>query len=333
VNKIFHTLILSGLCILPATAAELWVAPNGNDSNPGTPAQPLASIAAAQRQARELRRLNQADTNEPVRLILRGGVYRLDSPLFFRPEDSGTETSPTLIEAATHEQPVLSSGVLIQGWKKLKDKIPGLPSAARSQVWVADAPKSGGRRLEFRQLWVNDRKAVRAREPNGDTLNRLVAWDKTHQEAWISTAALGGVRHPAQLEMVIDQVWEIAVLRVKSLRLDGDKAGLTFHQPESKIEFEHPWPPVTVTTNYQAPFFLANAMEFLDAPGEWFADPAAGKVYYWPRSGEDLTQARVIAPALETLVRVEGTLDRPVEHLAFRGIRFAHATWLRPSQA
>jgi len=30
---------------------------------------------------------------------------------------------------------------------------------------------------------------------------------------------------------------------------------------------------------------------------------------------------------------MEGTLDRPVEHLAFRGIRFAHTTWLRPSQA
>jgi hypothetical protein len=332
-TKIFRLLILSGLCILPATAAEFWVATDGNDSNPGTPAQPLASIATAQRQARELRRLGKADPNEPVRLIMRGGVYRLDSPLFFRPEDSGTETSPTLIEAATSEQPVLSGGVLIQGWKKAKGKIPGLPSAARGQVWVADAPKFGGRRLEFRQLWVNDRKAVRAREPNGDTLNRLVAWNKTNQEAGVSTSALGAVRKPERLEMIIDQVWEIAVLRVKSIRLDGDRAGLTFQQPESKIEFEHPWPPVEVSTNYQAPFFLANTIEFLDAPGEWFADPATGKIYYWPRPGEDLTQAKVAAPALETLLQVAGTLDRPVEHLVFRGLRFEHATWLRPSEA
>jgi hypothetical protein len=332
-TKIVRLLTLSCLFILPATAVELRVAPDGNDNNPGTLVQPFASIAAAQRQARELRRLNRVPANEPVRLILGGGVYQLDSPLFFRPEDSGTETSPTLIEAAPHEQPVISGGVRIQGWKKLKDKIPGLPSAARGQVWVADAPKFGGRSLEFRQLWVNDRKSVRAREPNGDTLNRLAAWNKTNQEAWVSTPALGAVRQPAQLEMVIDQVWEIAVLRVKSLQRAGKYVRLTFQQPESKIEFEHPWPPVTVTTNYRAPFFLANAMEFLDAPGEWFADPAAGKVYYWPRPGEDLAQANVVAPALETLVRVEGTLDRPVEHLAFRGIRFAHATWLRPSVA
>ena len=358
-NKIFRILILSCLFILPATAGELWVAPDGDDSNPGTPAQPLASIAAAQRQARELRRLAKVDANEPVRIILRGGVYQLDSPLFFRPEDSGTETSPTLIEAATNEQPVVSGGISIGGWKPLAGDIPGLPEAARGQVWVADAPKFGGRLLEFRQLWVNDRKAIRAREPNGNTLNRLVAWDKMNQEAWVSAAALSVLsssrRQPAQilpdgmkneiqsrltpaatfpqLEMVIDQVWEIAVLRVKSLHLETNTACLTFQQPESKIQFEHPWPPATVTTKYQAPFFLANAIEFLDSPGEWFSDPAAGKIYYWPRPGEDLTRAKVAAPALETLMLVTGTLDRPVEHLAFRGIRFEHATWLRPSAA
>jgi hypothetical protein len=290
---------------------------------------------------------------------LRGGVYQLDSPLFFRPEDSGTATSPTLIEAATNEQPVVSGGVLIQGWEKLKDTIPGLPEAARGQVWMADAPKIGGRLLEFRQLWVNDLKAVRAREPNGDTLNRLVAWDKTNQEAWISTSAVSAfgssrcqsAQNPSfggkneiqsrltsaatfsQLEMVIDQVWEIAVLRVKSIRATTNGACLTFQQPESRIEFEHPWPPVTVTTNYQAPYYLANAIEFLDSPGEWFEDLDAGKIYYWPRAGEDLTKAEITAPALESLVYVEGTPDRPVEHLIFRGIRFEHATWLRPSQA
>jgi hypothetical protein len=36
-------------------------------------------------------------------------------------------------------------------------------------------------------------------------------------------------------------------------------------------------------------------------------------------------------PALETLVQVAGTVDRPVKHVAFEGISFAHTTWLRPS--
>ena len=88
-----------------------------------------------------------------------------------------------------------------------------------------------------------------------------------------------------------------------------------------------------MSTNGNAPFFLVNALEFLDEPGEWYLDRSAGRVYYWPRPGEDLTRAAVIAPVLETLVRIEGSLDHPVAHVQFRGIEFAHTTWLRPSRA
>jgi len=197
---------------------------------------------------------------------------------------------------------------------------------------VADAPIIDGWFLEFRQLWVNDKKAVRAREPNGENLARLVAWDKTNQVATIPAATLAGIKKPGQLEMVIDQVWEIAVLRVESIRNEGTNALVTFQQPESRIEFHHPWPPVTVNAKYQAPFFLANAIEFLDEPGEWFEDVSAGKIYYWPRAGEDMTTANVFAPAIETLVKIEGTPDEPVTNIEFKGITFAHTAWLRPGQ-
>ena len=149
---------------------------------------------------------------------------------------------------------------------------------------MAHAPIIDGRVLEFRQLWVDDKKAVRAREPNGENLGRLVTWDKTNQLATIPITALAGIKTPGQLEMVIDQVWEIAVLRMQSIRREGTNAVIAFQQPESRIEFHHPWPPVTVNAKYQAPFFLANAIEFLDEPGEWFEDLSAGKVYYWPRA-------------------------------------------------
>ena len=57
-----------------------------------------------------------------------------------------------------------------------------------------------------------------------------------------------------------------------------------------------------------------------------------GKVYYWPRRGEDLATVSVFAPALETLVKVEGALDEPVTNIEFNGITFAHTAWLRPSE-
>jgi hypothetical protein len=326
-------LVLSCLLAVPARAAEFWVSPDGDDHNPGTRAKPFASLAGARQKARELRRLSEPATHEPVQIILRGGIYQLNSPLLFLPEDSGTENSPTIIEAAPDEKPILSGGVQIGGWHPLKEKISGLPETARGKTWVADAPKTGGQVLEFRQLWVDDQKAVRAREPDGENLARLVAWDKTNQVATIPSAALDGIKKPVRLEMVIDQVWEIAVLRVKSIRVKGTNALVTFKQPEGRIEFTHPWPPVIVTTNYHAPFFLANAIEFLDQPGEWFEDLSAGKIYYRPRDGEDMTRARVFAPVLETLVQIGGPPDRPVSNLQFRGISFAHTTWQRPSQS
>ena len=212
------------------------------------------------------------------------------------------------------------------------ENISGLPEIARGKIWVADAPKIAGKIFAFRQLWVNDRQAIRARAPNGENMERLVAWDKTNQVATIPAAALAGIKKPGRLEMIIDQVWEIAVLRVKSIRIQDTNALVTFKPPESKIEFRHPWPPVIVNPNYRAPFFLANAIQFLDSPGEWFEDTAAGKIYYWPRDGEDMTRARVLAPALETLVRIEGSPGKPVANIQFKGITFAHTTWLRPAE-
>jgi hypothetical protein len=79
-------------------------------------------------------------------------------------------------------------------------------------------------------------------------------------------------------------------------------------------------------------FFLANAIEFLDEPGEWFEELSSGKIYYWPRPGENLNTAQVVAPVLETLVKVEFSLDRPTACIQFKGIAFEPTTWLRPSQ-
>jgi hypothetical protein len=319
----------------------------------------LASIRRAQQKIRESQVSAHTSNVVSDQIVLRGGIYPLKTALVFGREDSGVSspgsasvplagfspdttrldggtpavpgTNLLIISAAPGEIPILSGGVEIGGWTRTRT-IAGLPDSARGHVWVADAPKVDGRVLEFRQLWVNGAKAIRAREPNRENLARLVAWDKTNQIATISAPALAGVKIPARLEMIIDQVWEIAVLRVKSIRVDGPNAFLTFHQPESDIEFQHPWPPVIVKTNYQAPFFLVNAIEFLDSPGEWFEDARAGKIYYWPRDGEDPARAKIFAPALETLVNIEGTLDRPAANIVFKGITFTHTTWLRPSE-
>ncbi|MGZ8921273.1 MAG: right-handed parallel beta-helix repeat-containing protein [Limisphaerales bacterium] len=76
-----------------------------------------------------------------------------------------------------------------------------------------------------------------------------------------------------------------------------------------------------------ARYWLENAAEFLDSPGEWYLNTDTGVVSYWPRSNEDLSKSEVIAPFLEELVIIEGEPGKPVANLTFRGIEFAHTDW------
>jgi hypothetical protein len=216
---------------------------------------------------------------------------------------------------------------MVKGWRKLTEEIPGLPVSSKGQIWVAEAPIFDGKIVKFRQLWINDRKAVRAREPNGENMDRIILWSNEKKEICIPVAIGKVIQNLSGIEMTIIQMWTNAILRINSVRVEGNIACVTFQEPESKIEFEHLFP--MLTSN--APFFLANAAAFLDNPGEWFQTPD-GRILYWPRSNEDLTKANVVIPALETLVQISGSLDRPVEHIIFKGIKFSHTSWMRPSE-
>ncbi len=320
---------------------EIWVQPKGNDDGPGTKDSPMASIAAALRKAREWRRLSDPFIRSGIRIIIRGGDYVLDQPLFIRAEDAGTDVSPTIIEAAPGEAPVVSGGRTIPRWTRVAGAVAGLPAEAKGKVWEADIPREGGQPRGFRELWVNGVKAIRAREVNDDdSMRRILAVDMKQEAIWIPAAGgrIGGFRNAggAGMEMVIHQAWAIANLRIKAIEREADRLKLTFCQPESRLEFEHPWPAPVIDSahklNGSSAYYLANAIEFLDRPGEWYEDEARGKIYYWPRSGEDMSAASVVVPALTTLVQVQGTIDRPVSYIQWKGIDFSYSTWMRPSE-
>ncbi|MDP0501148.1 MAG: right-handed parallel beta-helix repeat-containing protein [Verrucomicrobiota bacterium JB022] len=324
-TRFFSLAALLGCLVTPLAAQphEIWVSPDGDDAQAGTQDAPLATIERAQRQARDLRRLKDPAIAEGIRIVIRGGTYRLDQPMLVRWEDSGTAESPTVFAAAEGERPVISGGVSLEGWQQ----------QANSPLWVADAPLVGDRPLQFRNLWINGERGQRAREADGEDLHRVLAWDKENEVGVIEASAVEGLGEPAGLEFVIHQMWAIAILRVKSIEIDGDEARLQFHQPEHQVQFEHPWPPVVINEEYgNSAYYLANRLEFVDEPGEWYQDPKSGKVYYYPRAGETPAKAEVIAPVLETLVEVAGAPGWPVEHVEFEGLQFSHTTWMRPSE-
>ena len=315
--------------------ATIWVAPNGSDLNEGSREKPFSSLHQALRKARELRRTNDPSVTGGITIIMKGGTYQLEESVYIRPEDSGTEDSPTRIVAAEGEKPLLSGGVNVTGWTKTADQS-RFPQVAKGQIWEAPIPKVGGRPIAFRQLWVDEVKAVRASNLNDGVLDRIISVDRENQSFWIPKPEFD-IAEIGQLEFVIHQWWAIANLRVKSLEVKGERALVKFHQPESRVEFEHPWPAPFIdkekNQNGNSAFYFVNARELLNEPGEWYEDIENGKVYYWPKSGENLKSANVVVPYLETIVDISGSLDFPVAHIRWEGINFAYATWMRPSEA
>jgi hypothetical protein len=96
------------------------------------------------------------------------------------------------------------------------------------------------------------------------------------------------------------------------------------------------WGYDTIDTPYhpeEAHLYLANSLAFLSEPGQWYIDPAKGKLYLRPPIGTDVEHMDVELPRLTVLMSISGTLSAPVENLEFRGIQFSHTTWLSPSTA
>ena len=315
-------------------AGEIYVSLQGNDKNPGTKEAPFNTLNRAIKQAREWRRLNRPEVSGGIYIRLEEGVYAQRNSLFLRPEDSGTPDSPTVICAVDGAHPVISGGVAVTGWKRGCNH-PAVPEKLKQKIWSAEAPLIGNRRVETRQMWVNGHKVQRAAQFPDGGLEQMIDFNPEEQTITIPVSQNVNpkrLQNAGQLEMIVHQRWAIAILRVKSIDVKDGQAVVRFHEPESHLEFAHPWPqPVIGGEKGNSSFCLTNALELLDQPGEWFQEYPSGTIYYYPQAGENMETAEVIIPALETLVTIDGTLSRPVKHIQFNGITFAHTSWMRPS--
>lgn len=310
--------VLIGLLGSPAAraaaAAEpmFFVAPDGNDGNPGTREAPFATLERA-RDA--VCAVNEAMTGDVV-VVLRGGLYRFDRAVVFGPRDSGRNGHHVIYRAAEGETPVLCGGVEVTGWR-LHDR--------ERNLHRADAPKDG-----FRQLYINGERGIRARTPNR-TCDRTFGpyWGIANpleeflikNEYW---RALEPVERLHEVEVVLISHWYQQRLRIGEHTETEAGVVIAPLQPEHKFNKD--------PSHYRdSVFFLENALSFVDRPGEWYHDPVGGAVYLALPEGADTEPLRVIAPRLETLLEIRGTPEQPVRDLVFEGLTFEHTTWTRPS--
>lgn len=308
-----------------ADAAELFVSPLGNDAWSGKLAEPnadrtdgpLATLHKARDQARRLKAAG------PVTVLVRGGTYSMQQPLVLEPQDSGTAERPLVFAAYPGEQPVLSGGRRITGWQR-----------GPGELWQVELPEVRAGQWYFRQLFVGSSRRQPARSPN-DGYHRIakllpgppipnakpVARDKF-------VFAPGDLQPWPQLNdvrVVLMHSWETSMHPLKSV--DTETNIVEFAAPMSE------WWSIGYWEDAQR-YYVENAFELLDQPGEWYLDRATGVLSYWPLDGERLETLDVVAPVLTELVRLAGNADegRFVEHVTLRGLTFHHADWVLSPQ-
>jgi hypothetical protein len=311
------------------SSTEFFVAPGGDDANPGTRVQPFATFPRAQQSVRAERR-SRPDRGVTVTFL--PGRYELDSTLVFDASDSGVSaTQPVLYRAAAGGEVIFSGGRLITGWQ---------PDPTRPGVWktrvpgAAVADEVSGR---FEQLWVNDQRAVRARTPNWWEFHLLVdvkedagaGSDRRKQHRFTAKpdalGSLAGLDAVAlrDVQVVVLHKWDTTREWLESVNLPAGEFATQGDAMKS-------WNPMT----RGCLFFFENYLAALDAPGEWFLD-RDGWLYYWAREGEDLTRAEVVAPRLERFLAIQGQAEDPagwVRHLHFEGLKFRHGEWRIPRE-
>ena len=313
-KKVFFTLSMRMLFSLAAGSAgplawggDLYVSPAGSDQNAGTKEAPFKTIERAQQGVRN------ADKSKPGETVvtLRGGVYTLGQTVKFDARDSGADVHPVIYRAFPGETPVISGGRKLTGWRKSDDAI-------------YEASTDG---LEFRQLYINGKKAPRARFPNARDYLSLSKWDDSAQSILLPPESLQNWKNFREVEIYIQMQWSIAVMRLESFSLVPGGLSLITQNPERDLVFKRRYP-MRLPDQF---FHFENAREFIDEPAEWSLSRKAGICSYLPRVGEDLNRAEVIVPQVETLLSIQGTLDAPVRNLRFEGLTFMYSNWTRPS--
>jgi hypothetical protein len=315
------------------------LSPRGRDSAPGTEQRPWATLAGARDNLRKLRATGSVDG--PATVLLRDGRYALAETVKFTHADSHTRYA-----AAPDATPVIDGGESLTGWK--------IGERNGRTEWTLDLPEVAKGARYFRSLFVNGRRAPRARFPKftpdikgGHHILRvgeLLEPSKTNLGEGSDTfkPAPGDV-DPAwaslpDAEFVVMHYW--IEERLPKPALNPRTGWLSFARRSAFCFYESH--PKEDGTRDHARYYIDNLFEALTEPGEWYLNRETGRLHYLPRPGETPANTAIVAPRLHTFFRAVGSVfgesgDRMDVHgtkhvrgLEFSGLTFRHGDWFSP---
>jgi hypothetical protein len=306
----FWPVILLVLFLWPGCgpkSLEIFVSPDGDDAAKGSRQAPVKSL----QRAAELTAGKAGQV--PVNIYLDGGTYALTAPLRLGPGESGTAVTPVRWEALPGENPVISGGIPLNSWIPEEDG-----------TWSAPLPASY--QGSFRSLYVNGRRAIRARHPNEGYLRVAKAGEDDRTNFQFGENDIPATSNTEGMELVLLHDWSVTRIPVQSIDRRTRKL-TTVDSIGARLSF------FTLTNWEDHPrYYLENVKEFCDQPGEWHTDLQAGKILYRPLPGEQIEEISAILPLAGQLLVVEGGEEKHAAHISFSGITFEHTAWELPEK-
>lgn len=311
----------------PAQSASLsnvkprfFVAPDGNDANPGTKAKPFATLEQARDAVRGYRaKSNRPAGSPPIVVAVRGGTYFLSQTFVLNPEDSGTPNEPIIYQSYGNEKPVFSGGQRITGWKVANGR------------WTTTIPEVAAGKWNFAQLFVNGARRNRPRLPEKGYF--YIQSDMEPSEANKGKGfdrfgfKSGDIRadwhNLGDVEVVGFHIWSASRMRLAAV--DETENIVNFTGTTQGTEYWTKWP-------RGGRYLVDNVREALNKPGEWYLDRKSGELTYLPLPGENPQTTEVIAPRLPRLVEFNGDVagKKWVQNVTLRGLHFRGANWTTP---
>ena len=305
-NSTLKPMVLRAVFLLvvahTAIAATIYVAPDGDDAWSGRVEKrdgtigPKATVAAALQAARSVRQTQPA---VPVDIQLRGGRYQLDDAVTITPADSNLTVS-----AYQNERPVLSGGRLVTGWRKVSDA---------PAHWQAKVPETN---WYFRSLFIDGQRKQRARTPT-DGFYRVQGPSSQDKPMKLKFKP-GDIKMEwadrGDVEVIALLAWSNIRMFIRGVDQTTSVATLSGNpRPSNKED--------------NARYFIENAPDGLDVPGEWYLDRTNRLITYIAQLQEDLTKAEVVASRLDDLFVLQGEPNNPVRNVTLRGLTFSHTDW------
>ncbi len=242
-----------------------------------------------------------AGFHQPATIRLSRGDYWLTEPLVLASQDGNVTW-----EARNPKRTTISGGRRLANF-----------AADKAGVWHAKTE------LRFEQLYVNGRRATRARWPAQGSANMQgvtqeeLPGGKARFTIRVPDAAVAvlptgeGALHQARI--LVLHKWDTSWYPISAYQ-----AGSTITFQGERLSPDNPW-------YGQTRFILENAKLMLTEPGSWFLDDT-GDLSYVPRRGEHLGKTESVAPMLEKLVEIHDATD-----IHFKGLRFHHAAYRMPA--